>query len=113
MPPTRVTSLHLGGGHGHFSSIFGRGNSDTQDASSLDYLAQQWQNPGDILSVLMLLGPDIIQGAIAQLSGRAITPVAFSFGWAAYAFNALRATIGGNEVSFCLSERLCDFAANS
>jgi len=60
-----------------------------------DYLVAQWRNPGDILSILLLLGPDIVQRAIAQLAGRTITPVAFSFGWVAYAVGALLSTIGG------------------
>ncbi|KUI62491.1 hypothetical protein VP1G_09617 [Cytospora mali] len=62
------------------------------------YLAAQWRNPNDILSVLMLLGPDVIKSAIAQLAGRAITPVAFSFGWVAYAPIALLSSFGGAEL---------------
>ena len=71
------------------------GGSDSLETVS-DYLAAQWLNPGDILSVLLLLGPDIIQRAVAQLAGRAITPVAFSFGWVASSASALLATFGGN-----------------
>lgn len=59
------------------------------------YLQSQWHNPSDILSVLLLLGPEIVQSAIAQVAGRTIAPVAFSFGWTAYAFKALLGTIGG------------------
>lgn len=59
------------------------------------YLEAQWRNPGDILSVLLLVGPDVIKLAIAQLSGRFITPVAFSFGWVAYAPAALLSSLGG------------------
>lgn len=59
------------------------------------FLENQWRNPSDILSVLMLLGPDIVQKAIAQTSGRAITPVAFSFGWVAYAAASLLRVFGG------------------
>jgi hypothetical protein len=60
-----------------------------------DYLGAQWLNPGDILSILLLLGPDIVQGAVAQMAGRTITPVAFSFGWVAYAASALLNAVGG------------------
>jgi hypothetical protein len=60
-------------------------------------MASQWRNPGDILSVLMLLGPDVVQRAIAQLAGRAITPVAFSYGWVAYIVSALLASFGGKS----------------
>lgn len=59
------------------------------------FLETQWRNPSDILSVLMLLGPDIVQKAIAQVSGRAIAPVAFSFGWVAYAAASLLRVFGG------------------
>jgi hypothetical protein len=57
----------------------------------------QWINPSDILSLLLLIGPDIVQRAIAQLSGNILTPVAFSFGWVAYSLNASLSVIGGNE----------------
>ncbi|GAB1314548.1 Solute carrier family 40 protein (Fragment) [Madurella fahalii] len=52
----------------------------------------------DILSVLMLIGPDIIQKAVAQLAGHVITPVAFSFGWVAYAVSALLRTFGDGRL---------------
>jgi hypothetical protein len=61
-----------------------------------DYLAAQWENPSDILSILLLLGPETIQAAVAQLAGRVITPVSFSFGWAAYAAKAL-ISVNGND----------------
>jgi hypothetical protein len=55
----------------------------------------QWSNPSDVLSLLLILGPDVIGWALAQLSGEYITPVVFSYGWVAYAVNALVATFGG------------------
>ncbi|KAK8005904.1 hypothetical protein PG991_012201 [Apiospora marii] len=54
----------------------------------------QWVNPSDILSILLLLGPDTVQKAVAQLSGRMITPAAFSFGWVGYAISALVGVFG-------------------
>ncbi|KAK8092212.1 uncharacterized protein PG998_015044 [Apiospora kogelbergensis] len=57
-------------------------------------LGGQWVNPSDILSILLLLGPDTVQKAVAQLSGRAITPAAFSFGWVGYAITALASLFG-------------------
>lgn len=60
-----------------------------------DYFAAQWINPGDIFDVLLLLGPEVVQQAVAQLAGRAVTPVAFSFGWVAYSVKALLAVVGG------------------
>lgn len=61
-----------------------------------DGLAAQWSNPADILSVLLLLGPDIVHRAIAQLTGRVVTPVAFSFGWVTYSVASLARIFGGN-----------------
>ncbi|KAK5263125.1 hypothetical protein LTR96_011448 [Exophiala xenobiotica] len=75
-------------------------------AGVADALRQQWRNPGDILSLLLLVGGDIVQKAIVQLVGYklrlpgihghslAIAPVAFSFGWVAYGFSILLSAIG-------------------
>lgn len=63
-----------------------------------DQLRKQWQNPSDILSVLLIIGGNIIHKALAQLSGGYIVPVAFSFGWVAYSFEALLAAIGDNRL---------------
>ncbi|KAF7588228.1 hypothetical protein BBP40_005979 [Aspergillus hancockii] len=70
----------------------------TNSATVSDYLSAQWKNPSDILSVLMLLGPDIVQRAVAQLAGRIVTPVAFSFGWVAYAASALLSSVGDGRL---------------
>ena len=58
----------------------------------------QWANPGDILSLLLLVGGDVIQRAIAQQAGDKYfpTPVVFSFGWVAYAFIGLLSAFGDN-----------------
>ena len=60
----------------------------------------QWQNPSDILSLLLLIGGDVIQRAIAQLAGdsRLPTPVVFSFGWVAYTFTSLLSTVGDKRL---------------
>lgn len=58
-------------------------------------LRAQWVSPSDVLSVLLLLGPDIVKKAVAAQAGRKITPVAFSFGWVAYAATALLDVLGG------------------
>lgn len=71
--------------------------------SASDSLAVQWQNPADFLSVVLLIGPDVIQRAIAQMAGRAITPVAFSFGWVTYAVSALLSSFGGACPNFPIS----------
>lgn len=77
--------------------------SAASPTSVAGYLTAQWRNPGDILSVLLLVGPDVIRHAIAQLSGRSITPVAFSFGWVAYAPAALLSSLGGANSAFSFS----------
>ena len=68
-----------------------------RNVTSVSELKNQWTNPSDILSLLLLLGPDVIQRALAQLVGRRVTPVAFSFGWAAYSVTALFSAIGGKS----------------
>lgn len=57
-------------------------------------LASQWRNPNDVLTILMIIGGDIVQKALAQLSGGNWAPVAFSFGWVSYSFNALLLSFG-------------------
>ena len=57
----------------------------------------QWTGPGDILSLLLLVGGDVVQRAIAQQAGSSLpTPVVFSFGWVAYAFAGLLSAVGDN-----------------
>src|SRR3569833_339824 len=77
-------------------------------------LRDQWSNPADVLSLLLLIGGDIVQKAIAQsigysirLPGRSkaapesrrfipapLAPVAFSFGWVAFGVNQLLSAVG-------------------
>lgn len=66
-------------------------------ASEYNALRENWKNPSDILSVLLLLAPNIVQVAVAQSTGRLVTPVAFSFGWVAYSAGALMRTFGGRH----------------
>lgn len=57
-------------------------------------LANQWENPNDVLTILLIIGGDIVQKAIAQLAADRFVPVAFSFGWVSYSFNTLLAVFG-------------------
>lgn len=66
--------------------------------SPQDAFREQFTRPGDVMSVLLLLGGDVIQRALAQLAGGPITPVAFSFGWVTYAISALLAAVGVNKL---------------
>ncbi|KAG5650943.1 hypothetical protein H0H81_010480 [Sphagnurus paluster] len=81
-------------------SLFSRGPlSDT--ASDFAAVKSQWQDPSDILSILTIIGGDIIQSALAQLVSsrpQPFTPVAFSFGWVAYSFSATLAAIGSRRL---------------
>jgi len=61
--------------------------------ASQQFLAQV-RNPSEIFSVLLIIGGDMIQKAVAQMTGRKVTLVAFSFGWVAYAFGSLVAAFG-------------------
>ena len=61
-------------------------------------LASQWQNPTDVLTILLIIGGDIVQKALAQLCGGYFVPVAFSFGWVSYSFNALLAVFGDGSL---------------
>lgn len=83
--------------------------STTASHDASGELRSQWTNPGDIFSLLLLIGGDIVQKAIAQLVGKhvkltekgqkfGITPVAFSFGWVAYAFVSLMSAVGDHQL---------------
>ncbi|CAM6018637.1 unnamed protein product [Sphagnum balticum] len=69
-----------------------------RDLATDSLLSSQWQNPADILSVLLIIGGDVIQKAIAQLSGDFLVPVAFSFGWVAYSFSTLMSIVGDGHL---------------
>ncbi|KAM0438579.1 hypothetical protein ACHAPT_001331 [Fusarium lateritium] len=78
-------------------------------SASAENLRSQWANPGDILTILLLIGGDIVQKAIAQLVGHqvrlpgtrtylSVVPVAFSFGWATYGFSNLLSAVGNMKL---------------
>lgn len=52
------------------------------------------------MDLLLLVGGDVVQIQLAQLTGsRWLTPAAFSFGWLAYSFMYLAAIVGGREIT--------------
>lgn len=69
-----------------------------------DQISAQWIEPGDIFSVLLIVGGDVVQLALATLTGNHLTPVAFSFGWVAYAISAVVAALGENRLVRCPPE---------
>jgi len=88
-------------------SLVASGSSSVSNVAQVKALLwEQWTNPKDILSILLLLGPDIVRNAVAQLSGRAVTPAAFSFGRVAYSTAALVHAFGGKLSSLCVCRRL-------
>ncbi|OJD36886.1 uncharacterized protein BKCO1_900040 [Diplodia corticola] len=62
--------------------------------------SMQWQSPGDVFSVLLLLGGEVISRALAQVAGTEslVAPVAFSFGWVAFSVTALLSAVGENKL---------------
>ena len=80
---------------------------ESPGSSDSSLLRGQWSNPSDILSLLLLVGGDIIQKALAQFvrvrpfsfaPTLSLTPVAFSFGWVSYAFMSLMSVVGENQL---------------
>ncbi|KAI9737532.1 MAG: hypothetical protein M1834_009687 [Cirrosporium novae-zelandiae] len=72
--------------------------SSSNSSSVISSLRSQWSNPGDILSLLLIIGGDVIQKSLGQLSGHVLTPVTFSFGWVAYAYSVLLAVFGNQKL---------------
>ncbi|KAK0215586.1 hypothetical protein IW262DRAFT_1401104 [Armillaria fumosa] len=52
----------------------------------------------DTLSILLIIGGDVVLKALAQLTGRPFTPIAFSFGWVSYSFNTLMSVLGDGRL---------------
>lgn len=62
-------------------------------------LLSQWSNPSDVSTILMVIGGDVVQKALAQGTGVwYFTPVCFSFGCVSYAFTALVNIIGNGRL---------------
>ncbi|KAI0877248.1 hypothetical protein GGS24DRAFT_488083 [Hypoxylon argillaceum] len=58
-----------------------------------------WSSPSNYaFTILLLVGGNVVSMALAQLAGGRLTPVAFSFGWVAYATNAINSAVGENKL---------------
>ncbi|RYP07123.1 hypothetical protein DL764_002718 [Monosporascus ibericus] len=80
-------------------------NSTDSWAAASNALSTQWIEPSDVFSVLLILGGDVIQLALASLTGGPLlTPIAFSFGWVAYAISAVLSAVGENRLVRCAPE---------
>lgn len=66
--------------------------------TTLSQLRAQWSNPGDVLSLLLIIGGDIVQKALAQSTAGRVPPVCFSFGWVAYSFTTLVGVLGDGRL---------------
>jgi len=71
-------------------------NDEAGQVSS--FIRNTLKTPSDTLSILLLIGGDVVAKALAQLSGRSFVPVAFSYGWVAYSFGTLIDAFGDGRL---------------
>ncbi|KAG6354187.1 hypothetical protein INS49_004791 [Diaporthe citri] len=64
----------------------------------------EWTQPSDTFSVLLIVGGDVIQLTLANLTGVMVTPITFSFGWVAYAITATLGAMSDNRHISCRPE---------
>ena len=55
-------------------------DSNFHPTLSANGFRDQWIHPGDVFSVLLILGSDVVARALAQVAGSRPSIVAFSFG---------------------------------
>ncbi|EED16997.1 conserved hypothetical protein [Talaromyces stipitatus ATCC 10500] len=68
---------------------------DFNTSAPADAFDREWSQPSNYaFTILLLLGGDLINRALAQLAGGWVTPVAFSFGWVSYATASVCAALG-------------------
>src|SRR3954452_2543160 len=81
-------------------------NASNPPASASSELSTQWAQPSEIFSILLIVGGDVIQLALAALAGDTlhITPVAFSFGWVAYAISSALSAVSEHRLIRCTPE---------
>ncbi|KAF8846724.1 hypothetical protein BDZ45DRAFT_785422 [Acephala macrosclerotiorum] len=71
MPPFGLSSIFAASSEALLNA---RHLNTTSPVTVSDYLVAQWENPSEIIAILLLWGPETIQGAVAALAGRRITP---------------------------------------
>ena len=91
-----------GTGSSEFPSLIGRlatRVATVNTTSTASALTNQQSNPSDISTILIVIGGDVVQKALAQGTGKQYyTPVCFSFGQVSYAFTALIDVIGDGRL---------------
>lgn len=55
---------------------------------------KQMKNPSEVFTVMLIIGGDVVQKAIAKACGRRFVLISFSFGWVAYSFTSLMSAFG-------------------
>lgn len=83
-----------------FSKMLPRSASGvfTFNPTTATELGAQFRNPSNILSVLLVVGGDIVQRAMAQMSHTGLAPVCFSFGWVSYSLITLVNLLGDGRL---------------
>ncbi|KAK2608628.1 hypothetical protein QQS21_002857 [Conoideocrella luteorostrata] len=71
---------------------------DFNSSTAPEQFSAQWAMPGDVFSILLIVGGGVIGRALAQLAGSRFPFVAFSFGWVAYAVSTVLAALGENKL---------------
>ncbi|KAJ5798542.1 uncharacterized protein N7503_007838 [Penicillium pulvis] len=61
-------------------------------------LRAQWKEPSDVFTVLLIVGGEVVRCALGAMSGGILTPVTFSYGWAAFAISAILSAAGENRL---------------
>ncbi|KAJ6436689.1 hypothetical protein O9K51_10808 [Purpureocillium lavendulum] len=93
LPPQRDALLQerlLSGNNLNSQGPFARVGADTGTE-----LARQWANPSIVVAtVLMFVGGNAVQEALAQSTGALFTPVCFSFGWIGYTLATIKDVFG-------------------
>ncbi|OJJ08384.1 hypothetical protein ASPVEDRAFT_47531 [Aspergillus versicolor CBS 583.65] len=80
MPPTRLLNLL---------------QRDFDPGAPAASFRDEWSTPSNYaFTILLLIGGDLVNRALAQLVGGWLTPVAFSFGWVSYATSAVCSALG-------------------
>jgi len=91
-----VHPFYLGCTYSTMSAI-----SDGASVSTSEALEDQWRMPQEVLGLLLIVGPEIVQKALSQCAPNRL-PVAFSFGWVGYSFSAMTSLLGeGRLMSDC------------